>query len=265
MKKLIAYSSVSHMGFVTLGIFVTILAVRQDRLDGALQAADHYLNGLNGAMMVMVAHGFNTGALFLCVGVVYERAHTRLISAYGGLASRMPVYSTLFGIFMLASIGLPGMSGFVGEFLVALATWQYNKWAALLTFSVVIFAAWYMMWMFQRVVFGRAPGELPDSHDGELTPEEIALLEAAGAHGHGHGQLAPAPVSGGSQEHVPDLSAEEDPEAHGPGSVWPDLTRKELLTLAPLAALTVFFGVYPKPIFDILEPSLTRILQPFLS
>jgi NADH-quinone oxidoreductase subunit M len=284
MKKLIAYSSVSHMGFVTLGIFVTVLAVRADRLDGALQAVDHYLNGLNGAMMVMVAHGFNTGGLFLCVGVVYERAHTRLIAAYGGLASRLPVYSVLFGIFMLASIGLPGMSGFIGEFLVALATWQWNKWAALLTFSVVIFAAWYMMWMFQRVVFGRSPGELPDPHDGALTADEVALLETAGdrghgGHGQGHGQLAHAPVSGGSHEHVrhdqeirdehegiehvPDLAPEGDPEHDGHGSIWPDLSRKELLTLAPLAILTIFFGVYPKPVFDILEPSLKRILEPF--
>jgi NADH-quinone oxidoreductase subunit M len=161
MKKLIAYSSVSHMGFVTLGIFVNIYANTTDNLAG-----------MDGAMMVMLAHGFNTGALFLLVGVVYERAHTRLISAFGGLATRLPVYSVMFGLFMLASIGLPGLSGFVGEFLVALGTWQYNKWAALLTFSVVIFAAWYMMWMFQRVVFGRAPGEAPDPHDGALTTDE---------------------------------------------------------------------------------------------
>jgi NADH-quinone oxidoreductase subunit M len=285
MKKLIAYSSVSHMGFVTLGIFIAIMMAERDRINGAVQNVEHYLNGLNGAMMVMLAHGFNTGALFLCVGVVYERAHTRLIAAYGGLASRLPVYSVLFGIFMLASIGLPGMSGFVGEFLVALATWQYNKWAALITFSVVILAAWYMLWMFQRVIFGRSPGELPDPHDGELTREELAQLEAAGAFGHGghgHGHAAHAPVSGGSQEHhgvpfdpeirdehhgqehVPDLHPQEGhDEPHG--IQWPDLTRKELLTLAPLAALTIFFGVYPKPIFDMIEPSLERILLPFFS
>jgi NADH-quinone oxidoreductase subunit M len=287
MKKLIAYSSVSHMGFVTLGIFTAVLAAKHDRL--AVEAgrlagtlplpADHYVNGVNGAMMVMVAHGFNTGALFLCVGVVYERAHTRLISAYGGLASRLPVYSTLFGVFMLASIGLPGMTGFVGEFLVALGTWQYNKWAALFTFAVVIFAAWYMMWLFQRVVFGRSPGELPDPHDGELTPEEVdELARAGGGHGaHGHG--IPLPVAGGSQaylrddeirddyegrEHVPDDHLSEGDD-HGAGSIWPDLTRKELLTLLPLAALTIFFGVYPKPIFDIVQPALERILTPFLS
>jgi NADH-quinone oxidoreductase subunit M len=97
MKKLIAYSSVSHMGFVTLGIFVNVLAVTADDL-----------NGMNGSMAVMLAHGFNTGGLFLCVGVIYERAHTRLISAFGGLASRMPVYSVLFGVFMFASIGCRG-------------------------------------------------------------------------------------------------------------------------------------------------------------
>ena len=89
----------------------------------------------------------------------------------------MPVYSVLFGIFMLASIGLPGLSGFIGEFLVALATLQYSKWLALITFSVVIFAAWYMMWMFQRVIFGRQPEDMPDPHDAELTPDEVARLE----------------------------------------------------------------------------------------
>jgi len=256
MKKLIAYSSVSHMGFVTLGIFVSILAIKSDRLAGTLQPIEHYLNGINGSMMVMVAHGFNTGGLFLCVGVVYERAHTRLISAYGGLASRLPVYSVIFGLFMFASIGLPGTSGFVGEFLVALGTWQYNRWAALITFSVVIFAAWYMMWMFQRVVFGRAPGELPDAHDGALTDEEKLMLAAADNDhgGQGHGQCAPLPVGGGSHDH----------HDEGHGSVWPDVTRREVLTLAPLVVLTVFFGVYPKPVFDILQPSLERILAPFM-
>jgi NADH-quinone oxidoreductase subunit M len=240
MKKLIAYSSVSHMGFVTLGIFVNVFAASIDDL-----------NGFNGAMMVMLAHGFNTGALFLLVGVVYERAHTRLISAFGGLASRMPVYSAFFALFMLASIGLPGLSGFVGEFLVAVGTWEYNKWAAFFTFAVVIFAAWYMMWLFQRVVFGRAPGELPDPHDGELTDEERAELAA---HGSGHGPGHPLPVSGASH----DAETEEHP------SIWPDLTRKEALTLIPLAIATIVFGVYPAPIFDIVEPTFLRILDPFI-
>jgi NADH-quinone oxidoreductase subunit M len=281
MKKLIAYSSVSHMGFVTLGIFVPLLILQGDRVAGQTLNPEGYLNGLNGAMMVMLAHGFNTGALFLCVGIIYERAHTRLISRFGGLATRMPVYSTLFGLFMLASIGLPGLSGFVGEFLVAVAVFEYNRWLALFTFAVVIFAAWYMMWLFQRVVFGRSPGELPDPHDGELTAEERQQLREIGAleHGHGHGTM-PA-VSGGSheavrydpeirdkyqgQEHVPGLHDHPaDPHEHDEPDM-PDITRIELATLLPLAILTIVFGVYPKPIFDIVEPTFERILLPFLN
>lgn len=255
MKRLIAYSSVSHMGFVTLGVFTAVLLAAHDRIHGSVQPIDHYLNGLNGAMMVMVAHGFNTGGLFLCVGVVYERAHTRLISAFGGLASRMPVYSVMFGVFMLASIGLPGMSGFIGEFLVALGTWQYNKFAALVTFSVVILAAWYMMWMFQRVIFGRSAGELPDAQDGDLTVEERAMLPSDGGH-HGHGLAQPA-IAGGSGDHPP-------ADDHG-ASKWPDLSWAEAWTLIPLAFLTLFFGVYPKPIFHIVQPALERIIAPFLT
>ncbi|MDQ2681917.1 MAG: NADH-quinone oxidoreductase subunit M, partial [Chloroflexota bacterium] len=287
MKKLIAYSSVSHMGFVTLGIFVPLLAAGSDRVAGSVLDPQQYLNGLNGSMAVMLAHGFNTGGLFLCVGVIYERAHTRLIARFGGLASRMPVYAVLFGVFMFASIGLPGMSGFVGEFLVALAVFEYNKWLALFTFAVVILAAWYMMWMFQRVVFGRPKGELPDPHDGDLTVEERALLERAGEldHGHGHGGHhghGPMPaVSGGShdavpydpeirdehqgQEHVPDVhpDSSHDEEHHDPD--MPDVTGLELATLVPLAILTIFFGVYPKPIFEIAGPTFERILLPFMS
>jgi len=230
-------------------------------------------------MMVMMAHGFNTGGLFLCVGVIYERAHTRLIANFGGLASRMPVYSVLFGLFMLASIGLPGLSGFVGEFLVALAVWEYNPWLAFFTFVVVIFAAWYMMWMFQRVVFGRASGQAPDHGDTELTDAERAELAAHGGHGagtehgtydtHEGGTLQPQPISGGDHGH-------DSPDDHGTragtgsyathegqldSSRWPDLTRKEALTLFPLAALTIVFGVYPKPLLEIVEPSFQAILD----
>jgi NADH-quinone oxidoreductase subunit M len=242
------------MGFVTLGIFVNVYAHN---------AGD--IQGFNGAMMVMLAHGFNTGALFLLVGVIYERAHTRLISAFGGLAGRMPVYSAFFMLFMLASIGLPGLSGFIGEFLVALGTWDYNPWAALFTFAVVIFAAWYMMWMFQRVIFGRLPGELPDPGDGELTQEERAQLAHAGGHGHG---AEPLPVAGGSHDH----DGEEHPasavgldDVRADSSKWPDLTLKEAITLTPLAILTIAVGVYPKPIFDIAQPAFERILAPFLT
>jgi NADH-quinone oxidoreductase subunit M len=250
MKKLIAYSSVSHMGFVTLGIFV------------------FNLQGMDGAMMVMMAHGFNTGALFLLVGVIYERGHTRLISAFSGLATRMPVYSAFFALFMFASIGLPGLSGFIGEFLVAVGVWLYNPWVAVPTFAVVIFAAWYMMWMFQRIIFGRAPGELPDPHDGELTAQERIELHEAGD---GHGHAAPLPVSGGAHDHV--ASSDQVARGNQTGSsdklaganeIWPDLTLKEALTLVPLAVLTIVFGVFPGPLLEIVEPAFERILAPFI-
>jgi NADH-quinone oxidoreductase subunit M len=228
------------MGFVTLGIFV------------------FNLQGMDGAMMVMMAHGFNTGALFLLVGVIYERGHTRLISAFSGLATRMPVYSAFFALFMFASIGLPGLSGFVGEFLVAVGVWLYNPWLAVPTFAVVIFAAWYMMWLFQRIIFGRAPGELPDPHDGELTAEERIELDAAG-YGHGHGDAAPLPVSGGAHDHVASGG-----KLAGADEIWPDLTLKEALTLVPLAVLTIVFGVFPGPLLEIVEPAFERILAPFI-
>ena len=240
MKKLVAYSSVSHMAFVTLGIFLLSL------------------QGLEGSMMVMLAHGFNTGALFLLIGVVYERAHTRQISAFGGLASRIPAWADYFTLFMFASIGLPGLSGFVGEFLVALATWHYNPWLALFTFAVVIFAAWYMMWMFQRVVFGRARGEMPDPHDNALTPDEVEMLAAAGDHGHGghDAHATPLPVSGGAHDAHDDHG--DDPLD---SSKWLDLSKKEAITLFPLAVATIVFGIYPAPIMRIVEPAFQRLLE----
>jgi NADH-quinone oxidoreductase subunit M len=180
----------------------------------------------------------------------------------------MPIYSAFFTLFMFASIGLPGLSGFVGEFLVALGAWDYNPAVALFTFAVVIFAAWYMMWMFQRIVFGRAPGEAPDPGDGELTADERAELAALGDHGHGHGghgHATPLPVSGGSHEHVADAAhAGQGHDDHGGLTLDKDLTRKEILTLFPLAVATIVFGVYPKPVFDIVEPSFQRILAPFI-
>ncbi|MEZ4506230.1 MAG: NADH-quinone oxidoreductase subunit M [Thermomicrobiales bacterium] len=246
-KKLIAYSSVSHMGFVTLGIFTNIfLTSRSD------------LSGFNGSMMVMIAHGLNTGALFLLVGMLYERAHTRLIAAFGGIAGRMPFYAFFLGLFTFASIGLPGMSGFVGEFLAILSAWQYHKWIAIVAFLVVIFAAWYMLSMFQRVFLGSAHHELTDHGDGLFTDEEKAMLAAHGdSHGHGHDDhgVAFAPVSGGSHDH--------DHDEHD-SSLWPDLTRKELITLVPLAVLTIVLGIYPNPVFDIVGPSFERIMDPFL-
>jgi NADH-quinone oxidoreductase subunit M len=187
LKKLVAYSSVSHMGFVTLGIF----ALNQQ--------------GLEGAMIVMISHGFVTGALFLLVGIVYERAHTRQIDFFGGLATRMPVYACIFGLFMLSSVGLPGLSGFVGEFLSILAAFEIEqfRWMAVVSMLVIILAAFYMMWMFQRVIFGT-----------------------------------------------------ESPNVRG----FPDVTWRELVTLAPLAILTIVVGVYPGPIFDILHEPVRALL-----
>jgi NADH-quinone oxidoreductase subunit M len=250
MKKLIAYSSVSHMGFVTLGIFI----MNQQ--------------GLDGSMMVMLAHGFNTGGLFLCVGILYDRAHTRNIKAFGGMATRMPKLAAYFMLFMFASIGLPGLSGFVGEFLVALGTWHYNRWAAVFTFAVVIFAAWYMLWLYQRVVFGRASGEAPDPGDTELLPSEVQELAAlGGGHGHddhGHGTLHPLPVSGGDHghdDHGGSSGSYPTHEGQLDSSRWKDLTFKEHATLFPLAVLTIAAGVYPKPLLTIVEPSFQAILE----
>src|SRR5262245_59293831 len=135
LKKLIAYSSVSHMGFVMLGAFV------------------FNVQGLQGAIFQMISHGITTGALFLLVGVIYERTHDRLIAHMGGLNSKLPRYAAIFGLFTFASIGLPGLSGFVGEFLVMLGAFQYNAWVAAAAMIVVILSAVYMLWMFQRVFF----------------------------------------------------------------------------------------------------------------
>src|SRR3954468_18428665 len=147
MKKLIAYSSISHMGFVTLGIFL------------------FSSQGVEGAILQMVSHGFISGAMFLCVGVMYDRMHSRLIADYGGVANKMPVFAALFMFFAMANAGLPGTSGFVGEWLVILATMKVNFWWAALAASTLIFGAAYTLWMYKRVVFG----EVANSHVSELT------------------------------------------------------------------------------------------------
>jgi NADH-quinone oxidoreductase subunit M len=136
MKKLIAYSSVAHMGYVTMGIF----AANQQ--------------GIDGAIFQMISHGFVSGALFLCVGVIYDRMHTREIAAYGGLVNRMPAYALVFMLFTMANVGLPGTSGFVGEFLTLMGIFQVNTWAAVVATSGVILSAAYALWLYRRVVFG---------------------------------------------------------------------------------------------------------------
>ena len=187
MKKLIAYSSVAHMGFVTLGIFTFTL------------------QGIEGAMIQMISHGIVSAALFLCVGVVYDRIHTREIEKYGGLVNRMPLYSFVFMIFIMGSIGLPGTSGFVGEFLVLLAIFSVNTYFAVFATTGVVLAAAYSLWLYRKVIFG------------SLIKED--LLEIL------------------------------------------DLSRREIIILFPLAFLTIFFGFYPQPLIDIIEPATLHLIS----
>jgi len=186
MKKLIAYSSVAHMGFVTMGIF----------------AAN--VQGVEGAIFQMLSHGLVSGALFLCVGIVYDRLHTREISAYGGLVHNMPAYAVVFMVFTMANVGLPGTSGFVGEFLTLMGLFRVNTWFALLAATGVILSAGYALWLYRRVVFGA------------LEKETLKSLL--------------------------------------------DLTTREKVLLYPLVVLTIFFGVYPAPVLDVIGPSVEALL-----
>jgi NADH-quinone oxidoreductase subunit M len=190
LKKLVAYSSVSHMGFVTLGIFV------------------FQPQGMAGAILQMVNHGLITGALFLLVGVIYERTHDRTIAKMGGLAGRTPVYAAIFGFFVFASAGLPGLSGFVGEFLALVGTFAVNPWAAAVAALVMILGAAYLLWMFQRVFTGELSGFLA-----------------------------------------------------GLGNHLTDISPVEILTLAPLAALVVAFGLFPGILLDLINGSVANALS----
>jgi NADH-quinone oxidoreductase subunit M len=187
MKKLIAYSSVAHMGFVTMGIF----AMNQE--------------GVQGAIFQMLSHGLISGALFLCVGVVYDRLHTRDIAAYGGLVHNMPKYAVVFLIFTMGNVGLPGTSGFVGEFLTLMGAFRANTWVALFAATGVILSAAYALWLYRRVVFG------------PLTKENLKSMV--------------------------------------------DLTTREKLVIYPLVVLTIFFGVYPAPVFDATAASVEALVS----
>jgi len=189
LKKLVAYSSVSHMGFVTLGVF-------------AFQE-----QALQGAILQMINHGLITGALFLLVGVIYERTHDRTIAKYGGLSERTPVYAVAFGFFIFASAGLPGLSGFVGEFLTLVGTFAVNPWAAVVATFVMIAAAAYLLWMFQRVFFG----------------EVSEFLKGIGHH-------------------------------------LEDLRPVETLTLVPLGALVVVFGLVPGLLLTLVQGTVTAMI-----
>ncbi|HEY1383811.1 MAG TPA: NADH-quinone oxidoreductase subunit M, partial [Dongiaceae bacterium] len=157
MKKLIAYSSVAHMGFVTAGTF-------------ALNR-----QGLEGAMFQMLSHGIVSGALFLCVGVVYDRLHSREIARYGGLVNNMPRYAFAFMIFMLASVGLPGTSGFIGEFLVMVGVFHATTWVAFLITTGIILGAAYMLWLYRRVIFGKLEKDDVKAML-DLSPREVAIF-----------------------------------------------------------------------------------------
>jgi NADH-quinone oxidoreductase subunit M len=184
---LVAYSSVSHLGFCTLGIFVVNQA------------------GLAGSVLQQINHGISTGALFLIVGVLYERRHTREISEYGGISNVMPVYATITMIMFLSSMGLPLLNGFIGEFTILQGTFVESKaWAAWAVPGVVLAAA-YLLWLYQRVFFG--------------------------------------PVTNPKNEKLSDLSP------------------REILTFAPLVALALIIGLYPKPFFQILQQPVAQLVQ----
>jgi NADH-quinone oxidoreductase subunit M len=197
MKKLIAYSSVSHMGFVTLGTFIASGLLRDyDNVDAARL-------GLQGAMVQMISHGFVSGAMFSCVGVVYDRMHTRMIKDYGGVANVMPWFAVFFVFFGMANSGLPGTSGFVGEFMVILASFQKHPYIAFIAALTLIIGAGYTLWLVKRVLYG----EVANSHVAELT----------------------------------------------------DINWREALVLGVFAAGTLALGVYPKPLTDLLEPSIAQL------
>ncbi len=146
MKKLVAYSSVAHMGFVTLGFFM------------------FNVTGLEGAVVQMISHGFVSGAMFMCIGVLYDRVHSRQISDYGGVVNVMPKFVTFFVLFSMANAGLPATSGFIGEFLVILGAVEYNFWIGLLTATALLWGASYSLWMVKRVAYG----EIKHDHVREL-------------------------------------------------------------------------------------------------
>jgi NADH-quinone oxidoreductase subunit M len=187
IKKLIAYSSVAHMGFVTMGIFTLTE------------------EGVQGAIFQMISHGIVSGALFLCVGVIYDRLHTREIAAYGGLVNRMPWYALAFMVFTMANVGLPGTSGFVGEFLTLIGAFRANNWVAFFATTGVILSAAYALWVYRRVIFGAL--------------DKPSLANMA------------------------------------------DLTGREFAILAPLVALTIYFGFHPRPVLDMSETAVSALLR----
>ena len=198
MKKLIAYSSVAHMGFVTLGVFVAVLLVRDA---GNVRAAGL---GMQGAMVQMISHGFVSGAMFSCVGVLYDRLHTRMIRDYGGVANVMPWFALFWVLFAMANSGLPGTSGFVGEFMVILASFQQNPLIAFAAATTLITGAAYTLWLTKRVIWG------------EVTNPAVATM--------------------------------------------PDINAREWIVLGAFAAGVLLIGIWPKPLTDLMEPSIAQLV-----
>ncbi len=169
IKKLIAYSSIAHMGFVTLGFFIAWAIFSQSGDTGGIGL------GITGGMVQMISHGFVSGAMFLCVGVMYDRLHTRDIDKFGGVVNTMPKFAAFMVLFAMANAGLPGTSGFVGEFLVILASFQANFWYAVLAGTTLILGAAYTLWMVKRVIFGAVANDGVASLQ-DVTPREFAIL-----------------------------------------------------------------------------------------
>ncbi len=173
MKKLIAYSSISHMGFATLGFFIAFRVLSTGDVDSAAL-------GIQGGMVQMISHGFISGALFLCVGVMYDRLHSREIADYGGVVNTMPVFAALMMLFSLANSGLPGTSGFVGEFMVILSSFKAGFWIAFLAASTLILGAAYTLWMYKRVIYGEIGNERVAQLE-DVSGREFAILGALAA------------------------------------------------------------------------------------
>ncbi|MEP1741561.1 MAG: NADH-quinone oxidoreductase subunit M [Kangiellaceae bacterium] len=169
MKKLIAYSSIAHMGFVTLGLFISFSLLANQHVDAAIM-------GIQGALIQMISHGFISGALFLCIGVLYDRMHSREIQDYGGVVNRMPKFAMFFMIFAMANAGLPGTSGFVGEFMVILASFQVSFWIAAVGGLTLILAAAYTLWMYKRVMFGDVANDKVAALEDINSRETIVLV-----------------------------------------------------------------------------------------
>ena len=173
MKKLVAYSSIAHMGFVTLAFFIIYsITSGGDMREAAL--------AIQGGMVQMVSHGFISGAMFLCIGVLYDRMHTRDINAYGGVANKMPLFAAFFVLFSMANTGLPGTSGFVGEFFVILASFKANFWIAFLAATTLIIGAAYTLWLVKRVLFGDVKNA-EVAHLTDINSREFGMLAALAA------------------------------------------------------------------------------------